>query len=302
MTILFINCKNKPAHRLELSKKLNDYPSASAIEYINGQIFLLGDDANYLAILDSNLNQTDSIQLYSYPEKRIPKDLKADLEALATIRKSKENFLLALGSGATANRNKGWLIDLKNKHKDSIQLDSFYSRLKRLGINEINIEGCVSIPGFLFLINRGNNGYPKNFLIKTRNDFWADSTKPIDVIRMGVNTDTNSFRGISGMDYAPVSDRLILTVSTEDTKSAYEDGAIGKSYLWIVEFISSKKDWLAINPDQVIDLEEVDPQFKGQKIESVAVVNETKKELILLLAADNDDGTSSVFKVIIKKE
>src|SRR6185503_11412666 len=107
----------------------------------------------------------------------------------------------------------------------------------------------------------------------TKTDFWLDSLNTsIDLIRIGSNSDTGSFQGVSGMDYAPVSDRLILTVSTEDTRSTYEDGTIGKSYIWIVKFFASKREWRAINPDQVIDLEAIDPRFKGQKIESVAVM------------------------------
>jgi hypothetical protein len=296
-------CRKQSGHKLEAMKKLADYPSASAIEYLNGKIYLLGDDANYLVVLDSNFNQIDSVQLYSFTEKRIPKELKADLEALTIIRKKKQTLLLAVGSGATEKRNAGWIIDIDSGKKDSISLDRFYSRLGKKGAKEINIEGACSIPGYLLLVNRGNKGYRSNLLIKTKNDFWNDTINtPVDLIRIGTNTDTNSFQGASGMDYATRSDRLILTVSTEDTKNSYDDGTIGKSYLWVVKFISSKREWLAINPDQVIDLEKIDQRFKGQKIESVAVMNETNDHLVLLLAADNDDGSSSLFKLKIKKE
>jgi hypothetical protein len=81
-----------------------------------------------------------------------------------------------------------------------------------------------------------------------------------------------------------------------------DDGAIGKSYLWIIKNISAKRKWKAINPDQVIDLGSIDPRFNGQKIESVCVMKETKDLFHLVLAADNDDGSSSLFKLIIKKK
>ena len=98
------------------------------------------------------------------------------------------------------------------------------------------------------------------------------------------------------------SDMLVLTVSTEDTRNSLDDGAIGKSYLWIINSISSKKRWKAINPDRIIDLDETDPRFKGHKIESVCILKDTRKELHLLLAADNDNGSSSLFKLVVSKD
>jgi hypothetical protein len=282
-------------------KKLDHYPSGSGIEYFNNQFYVIGDDANELLILDSNLNPLDSINLYSFEEKRIPKKLKADLEAI-TI--TKDNKLLIVGSGSLSPyRNTAWLIDPITKQKDSIRLDTFYQRLIPNGIQEINIEGICSIPGSIILTNRGSKGYPKNHLILTSDDFWTDQANaPIFLILVGSSTDSSLFNGVSGLAYSKQSDRLILTISTEDTRNNMDDGAIGKSYLWIIENITSKKKWKAVNPDKIIDLEDLDPKFKGQKIESVCITKETKNFLHLVLAADNDDGSSSLFKLIAEKK
>lgn len=277
------------------------YPSASGIEYFNKQYYIIGDDANDLLVLDSNFNTIDSIQLYSFAEKRIPKAVKADLEAI-TI--TKDNKLLLLGSGSLSPyRNTAWLIDPVTKQKDSIRLDTFYQRLTLNGIKEINIEGVCAIPGSIILSNRGSKGYPKNQLILTNEDFWKDQANaPITTILAGAASDSTVFNGISGLAYAKKSDQLLLTVSTEDTHSNIDDGTIGKSNLWIVKNISSKKKWKALNPDQVIDLEAIDPKFKEQKIESVCIIKETKNFLHLVLVADNDNGSSSIFKLIIEKK
>ena len=301
--LLFFACAKRSQHELVSVTRLAHYPSASALEFADKKLYVIGDDATRLLVMDTSFNVVDSIALYPHSASRIPKETKADLEAAAFIELKKRRLLLLLGSGSAGPRESGWLIDPVSLKKDSISLSRFYARLREEGLREVNIEGCAPIPGFLFLINRGHKAYPTNYLIKTKNAFWSDTNNvAIDLIRIGTNTDTASFRGVSGMDYAPVSDRLILTVSTEDTRSVYEDGAIGKSYLWIVKFISSKRDWLAINPDQVIDLEEIDGIFRGQKLESVAVVQETKEHLLLALAADNDDGSSTLFNLRIRKE
>ena len=93
-----------------------------------------------------------------------------------------------------------------------------------------------------------------------------------------------------------------MTVSTEDTRNSYEDGTIGKSYLWIINNISNKLDSKTLSPDKIIDLEKTDPHFKNQKIESATVISETNRLIKLVLVADNDDGSSTIFKMSITKD
>lgn len=299
LTSLAISCGNN--NLLKEVKRLDHYPSASGIEYLNNHFYIIGDDANELLILDSSLNPVDSVSLYSFAEKRIPKAVKPDLEAITV---TKDNKLLLVGSGSLSPyRNTGWLIDPVSKQKDSIRLDTFYQRLSLSGIREVNIEGLCTIPGATILSNRGSKGYPKNQLILTSDNFWIDQANaPISTILTGFVTDSIIFNGISGLAYSPKSDQLILTVSTENTLNSTDDGAIGESYLWIIKNISSKKNWKALNPDRTIDLTAVDPQFKGQKIESVCISKETGDFLHLVLVADNDNGSSSIFKLIVEKK
>lgn len=282
------------------AKKLNDYPSASAIEYLDGQFFIMGDDANNMLVLDSNLVIKDSIPFYSYPGKRIPKNIKHDLEAEALYKGGSSPVLFLFGSGSLPPRNTGWRYSLKTKVKDSFPLESLYTEIKLSGVKEINIEGACFIPHFLILSNRGNKSYPNNHLIFLSEKFWEKNYN-ITICLVGENSDSASFKGVSGLAYATQSDQLILTVSTEDTRSAHEDGTIGKSYLWIIKKISEKNKSKIIKTDEVIDLESIDSRFKGQKIESVCVTSEAKDFIYLALAADNDDGSSTLFKMKIKK-
>lgn len=305
LALIIFSCGKKNSATLSQVKKLNNYPSASGIEYINGRLFIIGDDANDLLLLDTGFNIKDSIPLYTYPEKRIPKDIKPDLESIALYRDNVGTEIFLFGSGSLSpHRNSGWRYNLGKKTKDSISLDSLYTAIKHEGIHEINIEGACFIPGFLVLANRGNKAYTKNHLIFAKRKFWEknNDNNVLNTALIGYQEDSSSFSGVSGMTYVAKNDWLILTVSTEDTRNSFDDGAIGKSYLWIVKDISSKKKWRAINPDQVIDLSSIDQRFNDQKIESVCVIKETKNSLHLLLAADNDDGSSSIFKLIIEKK
>jgi hypothetical protein len=280
-------------------KKLN-YPSASAIEYFDEKLYVVGDDATNLLVLDTTLNIIDSIPLLSYPGKRIPKDTKPDLEASAL---NADNLFL-FGSGSLSPyRNFAWRLNLKTKDNDSINLEPLFLKIKELGIEQINVEGACFVSGKLILVNRGNKGYPHNHFIITDERFWTnDNSFQISIIPFEIQKDTASFKGISGLCYVKGSDKLIMTVSTENTKNSYDDGEIGKSYLWIINNISTKLNSKTISPDRIIDLEEIDPRFKKQKMESATVISETKELINLVLAVDNDDSSSTIFKLNIKRD
>lgn len=305
LTIILIftscGCGSGNGNMLKDVKKIDYYPSASGIEYYNKHLYVIGDDANHILVLDSNFRLTDSILLFAATEKRLPKSVKPDLESMTTLP---DNKLLLLGSGSLSPyRNRAWMVDLTSKGVDSIKLDTFYSKLSVNGLKELNIEGLCRIPGYFLISNRGNKGFPKNHLILVDKSFWnQQSATPITLIRVGNNTDTSKFSGVSGLTYSEKSDKLLLTVTTENTINTLDDGEIGKSYLWIIDDISTKKRWAAINPNKVIDLEKLDEKFRQQKIESVCITEETKHFLHLVLAADNDDGSSTLFKIIVEKD
>lgn len=295
--LTFLNsCGSKST--LKEIKTISSYPSASGIEIINNQFYLIGDDANNLLILDNNLNTIDSVSIFPFSGQRIPKSIKADLESISI---TKTNEILLLGSGALSPyRNSAWLINPEPKEKKHYHLDTFYQRLKLNGLKELNIEGSCVIQGSFLLSNRGNKNNPHNHLVITNENFFLDqSGSVINVMSIGVNDDSTIFSGVSGLAYSKISDRLIITISTEDTNNVMDDGAIGKSYLWIVNNISSKLKWKAINPNKVIDLEKLDPRFKGHKIESACIEMETDDLLRLVLVSDNDMGSSNLFRVIL---
>ena len=285
------------------NKTLNDYSSGSGIAYLKDRIYLMGDDASYLLITDTSFNIIDTIKLFESQEKRIAKDLKPDLEAATIVSISKRPKILLVGSGSLMPyRNNAWMIDPFTKEKMVLDLNTFYNRIRKDGIDALNIEGITSIPRGIVLASRGNKSFPENYLIFTSNEFWnkQDSVE-IRKCKVGTNTDTSSFQGVSGLEYSKASDRLLLTVSTENTNSTTEDGTIGKSYLWIIDNISAKRNMIALNPGKIIDLEALDGRFKGHKIESVCIVSENKKKMELVLVADDDKGTSLLFRITLKK-
>src|SRR5688572_10775154 len=117
---LFIVCCNNKNSMSSIEIKKLDYPSASSIEFVDRKLYLMGDDATYLLVLDTNLNILDSIPLLSHPETRIPKETKPDLEASVV---NTENLFL-FGSGSLSPyRNLGLKYNFQTQDTVPINLD-----------------------------------------------------------------------------------------------------------------------------------------------------------------------------------
>ena len=297
---LLTGCTSKMKKETVNVKELS-YPSASGIEYHQDKIYLMGDDANSLLILDSNFSIIDSIDLYDFAEKRIPKPLKADLEAVTVL---KDGRLLIIGSGSLApHRNTLWIINPQTKEKENLRIDSFFHHLNSNGIKEVNIEGIALANDKIILANRGNLGNPFNHLIVASNEFWKNQhDTTAHIIAMDRLNDTTLFNGISGICYNAATDQLLLTASTEETHSTNSDGAIGKNYLAFINNFSSKLNAESLSFDRLLELDSLFPDVKGHKIESLSILGSTTAAFNLLLAADDDNGSSHLFKIIVNKE
>ena len=104
---------------------------------------------------------------------------------------------------------------------------------------------------------------------------------------------------ISEVKYLPIKDALFFTSTTEHTDSAYDDGAIGDSYIGV---ISNFKYWLAdprmltVLDEQMLNLAEQDRAFKGQKVEGFAVDWCRRNIVTLYMVADNDSDRSELWR------
>lgn len=286
--------------KLQEFKELSDYPSGSGIEFFNEKMYVVGDDAKDILVLDKKWKKETSIPLFDSAELRIPKKIKADLEATTVIEVNKIPRLLLLGSGSTLNRNRAILVNLDDHYKEEMDVTPFYNQIKD-NLQHVNIESSAVILGKLLMGNRGNLNSPENNIIVTDIDFWkhpdqAEWNKVIfDLPDAGGNV-----LGLSGMTYSHKNDWLICTMSTEATANSYDDGAIGDSYLAIVENASRKISRKKMNVNELINMSEVDDAFKGYKLESCTLLSEKNGRVKLHLVADNDTGKSFLFRVRLK--
>lgn len=291
---------------LLISILLTQFPSGSAINYQNGKLYLVGDDANRVLILTTDYREIGSVKLFDYPEKRIPKKDKPDLEAAAFLPVEGIEHFLIVGSGSKELRKIIRLIPLVNDTLDvasskTITIANFITRVQQLGIEEINFEGLTIFNNKILISNRGNLKNNTNHLIFTTTDFWNHQEEAdIRLTSLQIPPLQDSIVGVSDLHYEKSLDLLLITLSSEATNNAYDDGAIGNSYLgWIKDF-STKANEKTLILDKVICLPEVSPEFEKEKIEGVCVERIEKDAMILHLIADNDAGESKIFRVQVE--
>lgn len=285
-------------------KELKDFPSGSGIEFYDDLLYLVGDDAKDILVMNKRWKKQGVINLFPKENNyRIPKNLKADFEATAIIQINKIPFLLILGSGSLeATRNKGLLVDLTSKSLEQIDLSVFYTRLKHSGLKELNIEAAAVMDDKLILCNRGNKLSVDNRIIITSFDFWKKQHEAeITSIKIEWQQIPENFMTLSGLAYSYKNDWLIITASSEATKNAIDDGLIGDSYLGVIENASRKIGRKRIKLNDTINLTGVNELFKGHKIESVCMQADNERKLKLHLVADDDNGESSLFKIRLKQ-
>ena len=293
VVILIASINNEStAQKIKLLKKthLTDYPSASSLEFYKGKLYVIGDDASSIWMLDKDHRVLDSIVLFPSKEKRIDKAIKADLESSAIIREGDKDYLVLFSSFSGVQRNKIIFVDLENNTFRQVN-----SSIDTVGIEEANIEGAASIDGKLVLSNRANTTHKNNSLVFTTLDSngLGKNYKIINIIL----PQKKNIIGISGIAYIKEKDMLIFSASTEDTPNAYTDGTIGTSYIGYIKKISKKLDATDVKADKMISISRYLSEKSAQKIESMIVEEIKRGKAIVHLAADNDNGESTLFKL-----
>ncbi len=103
--VLINSCKEKdPELKLLSSQLLPYFSSASAIECYNSQLYIFGDDASYLLVLDTNYAIVDSTTYFADTAHRIAKEIKPDIEAATLLDFGDRTYLYGFGSMSTKNR------------------------------------------------------------------------------------------------------------------------------------------------------------------------------------------------------
>jgi hypothetical protein len=297
LTVLTTNSAIAQSLTLLKTTLLADYPSASGVQFYNGKLYIIGDDATHLLVLTTEHLPSDSVTLFKQTEKRIHYSIKPDLESLTIGQYKGSDYLLAIPSFSSEKRNTIYVFPTsKIESYKAVSTSTPIHQLKKLGIREPNLEGAAFTKKKLIVSNRANLSQPVNYLviipIKKRS---LQNSKNWKKTAITLNK-SNQTIGISDLAYWAKKDMLLFTASTEATTSATADGTIGESYLGYFSHFSDKSVNTSITPDNLINLSK-ELKIGNQKIEGICVENYTGNIMTLHLVADNDDGQSILYKV-----
>ena len=297
-TLIALMLNKAEAQSIKLLKTtlLENYPSASGIEFYKGKLYIMGDDATHLLVLNPDHQPIDSVSIFQYNGKRIHYTIKPDLESLTIGTYKRDYYLIATPSFSAENRNTIYAFPLENiRHYKTFVTSMPISHLKHIGIQEPNLEGTAFVDKSVILSNRANFAQPENYLVQVpvkkrllkKHNRWEKAAIALPK--------TDSTIGISGLEYWSENDILLFTASTEATSSATADGAIGQSYLGYFSNYSKQKNKASITPDKLINLSQ-ELNIGNQKVEGICVESRMGNIMILHFVTDNDDGQSILYK------
>jgi hypothetical protein len=283
---------------IEKEHLLDSLPSASGIAIDGDSAWIVGDDATGVYRLSLLNYDQHKIPLHGFSsdQYRLPKPIKHDLECASLIKWNNKQYLLAFGSGSLAPFRDSILLLNTAEPADQqiIPVQQFYKELQQLtgtDSTQWNIEGSTLAGDTLIICNRGNN-----LIIRLNADdlmrYLLFAGSPIPAIGFQRATlpqiDGKEAR-LSGV--CTLNDtQLLFSASVEDTPDWIKDGPILGSFIGIYSLKENKVlvSYPLINKDGVV---------LKEKIESIDMVSNKAGTITCIAVADNDDGTSRLFKL-----
>lgn len=298
---------SKSIIKIKKQKHLTDLPSASGVEIINNEIYVIGDDSPYLYHLNNNFSIIDKILLTgndSTTNGRVPKAIKSDFESMASFYFENEIVFAVLSSGSKeVTRDTIHIISLPKKKilfSKNIRplFDVIRAKANFTETDEINIEALAINETNVFMMQRGNNN--ENIIISFNRDnfldfvFTEDGKLPeFKIYWFTLPSLDKTVSGFSGACILPNNSGLLFTASLEATTDAYSDGEILGSYIGIIDFSNINK---RTHKTELIKHENTPIKTKLEGI-SVRTIDENQATVIAV--SDNDDGTSWIYEIEI---
>jgi len=288
---------------------LTTIPSASAVEVINGNIYIVGDDSSFLYVLKYDLTVLAEVPLYQAKAEdltgnRILKKKKADLECITKLTINGYPHLLILGSGSKSpRRDVAFLVKLPTPYNRKhlaweISLIKWYSFLRMneevTGPNGVlNFEAAATTDEYLYVFNRENNAALR-FDLPEFIEFIQGHTDsvPFPTVIPTELPEIDGIRsGFSGADY--FDNKLFFTAAAENTSNAIDDGAIMGSAVGILSFNGEEKTRGKLTDGFTGEISQFTliPNIEDRplKIESISVYEKENANTYIAIAVSDDD-------------
>ncbi len=276
------------------SARTLEVPSASGIVHATDRLFVIGDNTPYLLTLDDTYQVIDQMAIFSTDHLKdgiLPKKYKPDFEAMELVA----DELLIFGSGSRA-QERNYLIRVRPSEGQIVthDLSEFYASIKAMDImrgSELNIEAVAYFDNTLYLFNRSNNVILLFDYAKFKNHLNGEIPFPTPkTVQVALPELSGKMAGFSGATIGLPTPHLLFTATVEHTENAYDDGAIGGSFLGIVDLrrLGDKDAY------QFMAIEHGEASLKVESVTIDRIIS--KREVSLLMTTDSDGGESLLLK------
>ncbi len=300
-------CVNTPKEglRLESFKHTNVIPSASGVQAIGEEIWMIGDDSPFLFQFDEKLNILNKYRISNVDNKvgnRVLKTDKADFESIARTG----DDLYILGSGSiTQSRDTLVIFSLKERRVISKHnLRKLYQQFLKIGgsdsVQQINIEGLATSSSKIYFLNRGNIWGHNDIYSLSQKEFSkylisGDSIENIQINRYTLPKINGFLSGFSGACLSDNEQYLYFTSSVEATTDVYHDGEVLGSFIGRIKLIDNEIEYWPLKEKG---------QFTKTKLESISIIEQNIDDIRIICTSDNDDGSSGIhhFRLTLKPE
>lgn len=255
--------------------------AASGLVRIGETLCMVADDEHHLALF-SHGDDREGRLLRLLPgnlprKKKKRKAVKPDFEilfALPSTDGQHSNLLCALGSGSTAERMRGALIDLDSGTVAPLDLRPLFGALAPL-VTETNLEGAAVRGDQLLLFNRGNMANPDTSIFATALTAISGNAPPEITLVKTLALPTIKDVPLTVTDACSLDDgQILLSAVAEVTDDSYADGAVLGAAV------------IVLNAD--LDVVAIEPLEPTVKIEGISAWR-TARGVELLCVSDADD-------------
>lgn len=223
--------------KVVVSKNIKiEVPSASGLEMFANDLYVVGDDSQWLFQLNGAGSCIKKYPLFDIIDNsaiRVAKKHKADLESLTQIMYKEKPYLLALSSGSKLpERDHFILYDITAKSFLRKRAGKLFDQLQQFLPYEkkINIEASAFDGENIYLFHRGNVS-GDNLIFSCKIDLFIDAFLNdrecfFNVNRIKLPALSGIQLGISGATFIVEEGKMFFSATAEDTRDEYNDGKV----------------------------------------------------------------------------
>lgn len=267
--------------------------AASGMVVCGPALYVVADDAQCLGVFD--LGTMEPGRLIPLIAGDLPSDAaerkrqKPDFEILLALPNAGTTRLLAIGSGSTARRKRGAVIDLPGDAPASvhlIDLEPLFAALAPL-VPEINLEGAVLRGDQLLLFNRGNRAYPASQIIAVPLAAVLEGSPITATLLAELQLPSVTGVPLTVTDACQLeSGHILLSAVAEATDNSYADGALLGAAI------------VALDAD--LHVRAITPLARTLKVEGLAAqVMADGVHLLCVTDADDPDQASGLYRGVL---